>query len=259
MEGGGARVIDGSVGGYTGMQYANDARGMRGWKNNMEVGSKGTFTAIKDIRRGQELLFAYDKSGRGGYWRRWGKKKVTKRREGQRMTSPQAPHTPNPDAGTRGLQGRETSKGARDGQEAGSARAASRPASGSDRSGGDAVNGEGTKCRRNDECDAQGSVAQGGAGRGDGRESSGGVSGKRVRAEAGEGSGMGSSGRRKGRRSAEKGGGSGTKGRGAVMYRASAAVIGSLERRMQDAGNGSQGMERSGSTWFERGEGGGVT
>ena len=48
-------------------------------------------------------------------------------------------------------------------------------------------------------------------------------------------------------------------GRGAVMHRASAAVVGSLEKRMQEVGDGSWEMGRSGSTWFERGEGGGVT
>ena len=78
--GGSACVIDGDVGGYTWMQYANDARGMKGWKNNMEAGGTGTFTTVRRVRRGEELLFAYDKDGRGGYWKQWGKRKVAMRR-----------------------------------------------------------------------------------------------------------------------------------------------------------------------------------
>ena len=63
-------VIDGATGGYTGMQYANDARGMKGWRNNMEVGGTGTFTTVRRVQKGEELLFAYDKGGRGKYWKR---------------------------------------------------------------------------------------------------------------------------------------------------------------------------------------------
>ena len=74
-----ARLIDGEgVAGYTGMQYANDARGMRGWRNNLCLGGMGTLTAMQDIRNGAELLFAYDRRGGGGYWRRWGRTERTR-------------------------------------------------------------------------------------------------------------------------------------------------------------------------------------
>ena len=73
--GGSARLLDGEgAAGYTGMQFVNDARSMRGWHNNMEFGEDGTVTALQRICLGTELLFAYDKGGRGGYWKTWGKK-----------------------------------------------------------------------------------------------------------------------------------------------------------------------------------------
>ena len=74
-----ARLIDGEgPAGYTGMQYANDARGMQGWRNNMRLGGMGTMTATQGIRSGTELLFSYDRWGEGGYWRRWGRTEPTR-------------------------------------------------------------------------------------------------------------------------------------------------------------------------------------
>ena len=73
--GGVARLLDaeGSAG-YTGMQYVNDARRVRGWRNNMGFGEEGIVTALQRICAGTELLFAYDEGGQGGYWKTWGKK-----------------------------------------------------------------------------------------------------------------------------------------------------------------------------------------
>ena len=73
--GGSARLLDAEgAAGYTGMQFVNDARRMRGWRNNMEFREDGIVTALQRILVGTELLFAYDKGGQGGYWRTWGKK-----------------------------------------------------------------------------------------------------------------------------------------------------------------------------------------
>ena len=44
-----------------------------------------------------------------------------------------------------------------------------------------------------------------------------------------------------------------------VKHRASAAVVSGLERRLQEVQEGMMGVERGGTNWFERGEGGGVT
>ena len=121
---------------------------------------------------------------------------------------------------------------------------------------GNASSNEERKQRRSGKRRVMGSEGEGNAEWEGGRESSGGVSGKRVRMDMGAASGMGSGGSGRGKRKAE---GSGAQGRSAVMYRASAAVIGSLEKRMQEAGDGSREQGRSGSKWFERGEGGGVT
>ena len=61
----GARVIDGRLG-FNGMQYANTARGVAGWTNNLNFGQNATFTALRNIACGQELTFEYDKgSGEG--------------------------------------------------------------------------------------------------------------------------------------------------------------------------------------------------
>ena len=82
----------------------------------------------------------------------------------------------------------------------------------------------------------------------------------RMSAERGDGSRASGKGKRK--RSAESGGSSGSGGamRNAnVKHRASAAVVSELERRLQEAKGGVMGVESGGSTWFERGEGGGVT
>ena len=76
-----ARLLDAEgVAGYTSMQFANDARRMQGWHNNMELGEEGVLTALQRIERGTELLFAYDKGGQGGYWKRWGKRRKTRAR-----------------------------------------------------------------------------------------------------------------------------------------------------------------------------------
>ena len=120
---------------------------------------------------------------------------------------------------------------------------------------GDA-NGSEERRRRSGKRRGMGSAGEGNEEWEGGRESSGGVSGKRVRTDMSAASGMGLGGSGRGRRKAE---GSGAKGHSAVMYRASAAVVGSLEKRMQEAGDGSREKGRSGSKWFERGEGGGVT
>ena len=95
-----ARTIDGAgAAGYTAMQYANDAKGVKGWSNNMEIGGEGTYTAPRRIRPGDELLFAYDKGGLGGYLEgtgRWGKAEIGQGGGGE-SNSP--PHPTQPNAG----------------------------------------------------------------------------------------------------------------------------------------------------------------
>ena len=44
-----------------------------------------------------------------------------------------------------------------------------------------------------------------------------------------------------------------------IKHRASAAVVSGLERRLQEVREGTTSVESGGTTWFERGEGGGVT
>ena len=44
-----------------------------------------------------------------------------------------------------------------------------------------------------------------------------------------------------------------------IKHRASAAVVSGLERRLQEVREGMMGAGSGGITWFERGEGGGVT
>ena len=251
-------MIDGDTGGYTWMQYANDARGMKGWKNNMEAGRTGTFTAIRKVKQGEELLFAYDKGGRGGYWRQWGKKKGAKG-EGARgaLTTPRAPHTPTP-GGRRwqrehGGDGGDEQRG--DAHNSGIAQ---------EGNGSDDSNAQRGK-RDGEERDGKGGEG-GGERKEEGRENSGGVWGERVRegmstsAERGDGSRASGKGKRK--RCDESGSSSGSRRaeRNAnVKHRASAAVVSELERRLQEARGEVMGVESGGSTWFERGEGGGVT
>ena len=68
----GGRLIDGTVGGYTGAQYANAAyRVDNKWQNNAEIKDGGTVRVMKNkvIKEGDEILFAYHSN----YWSRWGK------------------------------------------------------------------------------------------------------------------------------------------------------------------------------------------
>ena len=232
-------VIDGATGGYTGMQYANDARGMKGWRNNMEVGGTGTFTTVRGVAEGEELLFAYDKGGRGEYWKRWGKRKVATEREGYgAMDPPQTPNTPNPNTGTD--------------------EAAEREYEGGERQSKDDEHEKGNQRRR---CSEGGSEERA-RGRGDGeagegeRERSGGINGKRVRAMVNADPGPES--RSGGKRVATSSDMKRAKRNAGVQNRASAAVVSALERRMQQVEYG-RGEGGGGGTWFERGEGGGVT
>ena len=88
------------------------------------------------------------------------------------------------------------------------------------------------------------------------RERSGGISGKRVRGTANvdTGSKSGSGGRRVATSSDRKR----VKRNAGVQNRASAAVVSALESRMQQVEYG-RGKGGGGGTWYERGEGGGVT
>ena len=61
-------------------------------------------TALQRIERGTELLFAYDKGGQGGYWKRWGKRRKTRARamvgeltrEREQAAPPSSPPPPPP-------------------------------------------------------------------------------------------------------------------------------------------------------------------
>ena len=216
----------------------------------MEVGGTGTFTAVRRVRKGDELLFAYDKDGRGGYWRQWGKRGAMRRgaREApnpSQAPQPQAPHTPN--AGEWRRQGDEDDAEQRGSKHDGVAREKHGPDDGGAWRGG-------WEAEERDSDGGEESKAEG-------REHSGGVWGERAReAELRDSSRASGKGKRK--RNVESGSGS-SSGRAVrhsnIRNRASAAVVSGLERRLQQVQTGMMGADSGGTTWFERGEGGGVT